>query len=181
MIDFLRETLGLQYGAGLRMLGTSIEQCTPQTWQATVGRHPFWHVAYHVLFYTDLYLSENEERFQPQPFHRQSFFDPIPWPASEQIPPEQPMDRPDLQGYVQICAAKVVAALDRETEQTLRGASGFSWLRFPRAQLHLYNIRHLQHHTGQLTALLSARQGRAVDWTGSHDPRDMAAPDLRAK
>jgi hypothetical protein len=36
----------------------------------------------------------------------------------------------------------------------LDAASGFDWLPFNRFELHLYNMRHLQHHTGQLTERL---------------------------
>jgi uncharacterized damage-inducible protein DinB len=42
----------------------------------------------------------------------------------------------------------------RETAATLRGPAGFEWLSFTRSELPLYNLRHVQHHTGQLSAFL---------------------------
>jgi hypothetical protein len=36
-----------------------------------------------------------------------------------------------------------------------------------RAELHIYNIRHIQHHAGQLSLRLRLETGEGVDWVGS--------------
>ena len=54
-------------------------------------------------------------------------------------------------------------ALERDGGLVFAGATGFGlitddgydlWLPFSRLELHLYNLRHIQHHTGQLSAYL---------------------------
>jgi uncharacterized damage-inducible protein DinB len=51
-----------------------------------------------------------------------------------------------------------------ETHKTLEGPSEFPWLPMSRAELHLYNIRHIQHHTGQLGAFLRRNGVDAGRW-----------------
>ena len=50
--------------------------------------------------------------------------------------------------------AKAIEVVSNETEPTLAGPSGFSWRKCSRLELHIYNIRHVQHHTGQRSAYL---------------------------
>ena len=45
--------------------------------------------------------------------------------------------------------------------------SGFSWLRFGKTELQLYNIRHIQHHAGQLTDRLRTAAGIGVRWVAA--------------
>jgi hypothetical protein len=70
---------------------------------------------------------------------------------------------------VEICRRKLVETLAAETPESLAAPSGFSRLSFSRGELHLYNLRHIQHHTGALSAYLrrvdaSLKDSKAVDW-----------------
>ena len=56
--------------------------------------------------------------------------------------------------------------LDAETEGSLGGPSGFARRAFSRLEMHLYNLRHIQHHTGQLSAFLR-RAGVDTRWVGA--------------
>jgi hypothetical protein len=49
-------------------------------------------------------------------------------------------------------------------QETLDSASGFHWLPFSRFELHLYNLRHLEHHTGQLADRLRSVANLGVTW-----------------
>ncbi len=51
--------------------------------------------------------------------------------------------------------------------------SGFYWLPFNKFELQLYNIRHIQHHTGQLTDRL--RQAAMLAFAGSGDDLKLSA------
>jgi uncharacterized damage-inducible protein DinB len=42
--------------------------------------------------------------------------------------------------------------------------SGFDWLPTNRMELHLYNIRHIQHHTGQLVERLRQNGVKGIRW-----------------
>jgi uncharacterized damage-inducible protein DinB len=77
---------------------------------------------------------------------------------------DQPYGRDTLVEYADICRARAKATMGAETAASLQGASGFSWLEFSRLELHLYNIRHIQHHTGQLVAALRQSRAATVDW-----------------
>jgi len=48
----------------------------------------------------------------------------------------------------------------------LEAPSGFYWLPFNKAELQFYNIRHTQHHTGQLADRLRTAANLGVDWVG---------------
>src|SRR4051812_25013319 len=113
MLELLRQSLAAQYGAALKMLDAAITECQSKNWPAKVGQHPFWHVAYHVLFCTDMYLSPSEAKFHPQPFHREhyNFLEKLPFPPFTKVLADQPYDKQTLVGYVTTCRAKVIGAL----------------------------------------------------------------------
>ena len=48
------------------------------------------------------------------------------------------------------------------------GDSGFNWLPFGKLELQLYNIRHIQQHTGELSQRLGDH-GIDVPWIGATD------------
>ena len=52
-----------------------------------------------------------------------------------------------LLNYVELCREKARRSLAAETAESLAGESGFWWYKITRAEFHLNNIRHLQHHT----------------------------------
>jgi hypothetical protein len=158
MLQLIQQSLLHQFGASLQMLETCIEKCNEKNWTGTVGRHPFWHVAYHLLFYVDLYLSPSEGEFRRRPFHREGYN------SFDKVVADQPYDKATILQYVQICRAKVIAIINAETEESLNGPSGFDWLPFPRLGTHLYNLRHIHHHAGQLGAFLARTQDVTVPW-----------------
>ena len=65
MIEFWREAIRRQFHAAIDMLGNAMEACPDSVWSGR-GRGAFWYLAFHVLFFLDLYLSsEDESRFRP--------------------------------------------------------------------------------------------------------------------
>lgn len=166
MITRVGSAVAGQYGAALGMLRVCLEQADEAAWQAPVGTRPFWHVAYHALYITDFYLSPDEKTFRPPSFHREDYdvLGSQPWAPHRKVVADRPYDKDTLKTYVDACRAKAKLTMDGETETSLDGASGFSWLKFSRLELHLYNIRHLQHHTGQLGACLRRQHSAGVGW-----------------
>ena len=73
------------------------------------------------------------------------------------------LSQEETRAYVAICRQKVRTALATETPASLAGPSGFSWRRFSRGELHIYNIRHVQHHAGQMSAHLRRVAGATLD------------------
>jgi hypothetical protein len=172
MIALVRSSLAGQYGAALQMFSRCFEHASSDAWTAPVGKFPFWHVAYHALYYTDLYVSTDEQSFRPQPFHLENsnFLGPPSSAPEKKFVAGRPYHKEKLASYLATCRAKVKSSIERETETTLAGPSGFSWLKFSRLELHVYNIRHTQHHIGQLTALLRRLNIVAADWVRTEAP-----------
>ena len=50
------------------------------------------------------------------------------------------------------------------TSVDLEAGSGFDWVPFDKLELQFYNIRHLQHHTGQLCERLRTKQDIGIGW-----------------
>src|SRR6185503_16349454 len=106
-------------------------------------------VAYHTLYCTDIYLSPNEKSFKTRPeFHPGGMRD-----IEDEYPSRQ-MRKDELIKYAMHCLTKLRTVLAPETEQSLKGASGHERRTFSRGELYLYNMRHVMHHTGQLSAHL---------------------------
>jgi hypothetical protein len=68
--------------------------------------------------------------------------------------------------YAAFCRERARGVFEAETAAMLEGPTGFSWLPFSRAEGHIYNLRHIQHHAGQLSAFLR-RAGVDTKWVRS--------------
>jgi hypothetical protein len=155
-----------QYGAALAMLRSAIESCPPEHWDSDAYQNRFWHLAYHVLFYTHLYLSPADEEFVPWEKGRENYnflTDTIPWAPDEKIEITERYTRQEILEYHQLVSQRVVGSVHGVP---LEGPSGFYWLPFDRFELHLYNLRHIQHHTGQLVERIRQETGNGVGWVG---------------
>src|SRR5207248_377901 len=108
----------------------------------------FRQVSYHTLFWTDCYLSSSESTFELRDLHREGGDERASAEPSAGLSQEQTLT------HVDFCRRKLLSALAAETAESLQGACGFSRLQFSRGELHLYNLRHVQHHAGQLSAYL---------------------------
>jgi hypothetical protein len=145
-----------QYLAALKMLEQAIDKCPASLWNRAGDSAKFWQVAYHVLFYTNLYLSPTEAHFTPWPNCRQGYHNMGP-------DSEEPYQKAELLEYVTFCRQQIkqqVPALD------LAAPSGFDWLAMNKLELQIYTIRHLQQHTGELMERLGSQANIAVDWIG---------------
>jgi hypothetical protein len=164
--DALRSALKSQYRAALAMLRAAIRQCPDGLWTSGAGHaNPFWRIAYHTLYYTDLYLQPNNRAFRPWEHHRrgiQHMDSPVPKTG-------RPYTKAEVLTYWNICESLVdhaVDALDLTSAQ-----SGFSWYKIPKIEHQLVNIRHIQYHQAQLADRLRAATGTGVDWAGARRPR----------
>ena len=160
-----KEILKSQYHAVLEMLGQVVENCPEALWLAEGYPNHFWQVAYHALFYTHLYLHPTGQDFKPWEEHREEseFMGPLPWPPHSQPKPCEPYTQAQVLAFLEICQQMVdqqMSSLD------LDASSGFDWLPFNKTELQIYNIRHLQQHTGELCERLGMA-GIDIGWVGS--------------
>ncbi|MFO7631852.1 MAG: DinB family protein [Caldilinea sp.] len=155
--NVIRTALRSQYGAALAMLRSAVTNCPPSIWEDAADKNRFWHVAYHALFYTHLYLHSSFEEFTPWSRHREEYesMDKTPTPRYEQV---------EVLDFLDECkefADKTMTALD------LDAPSGFYWLRMNKLELQIYNIRHIQLHAGELAERLSQRAAVDVHWVST--------------
>ncbi len=157
-----------QYLASLEMLKQAVAKCPESMWNDPGDKMQFWRIAYHALFYTHLYLAGTEKNFRPWSGHRKDYqyLGAISGPPDRLPEIGEPFNQPDILAYL----AEVQAHVDEMTPGLdLEAESGFSWLPFGKLELQLYNIRHLQQHTGELMERLGSRAGIDIDWVGMKD------------
>lgn len=167
MLDVYKQAVIGQYEAALRTLQQCIDECPDESWDAPVCNHAFCQAVFHTLFFADLYLSESVEAQKAQAFHsdRPEFFRDYEEMVDKK--PEHLYDRPAINEYLQFCLHKARDVVNRETEETLAGPTGFPWQTITRAEMHVYNIRHIHHHAAQLQLRLRLDHAIDIKWVKS--------------
>jgi len=110
---------------------------------------------------------DSAEAFREQPFHRENVDFFADYEELEWRDPVRLYDRPSLLKYMTHCREKVAAVVPAETEESLRAHCGFERRRSTRAELHVFTIRHIQHHAAQLILRLRVDAGVDVPWLES--------------
>ena len=156
MIDYVRQILSGQFEAALCMLNQCVGACPAGQWEERIANGTFRWAAYHTLFFTDYYLSPSEHDFAPRELHARG--------GDEREPVAcRGLEKDETLAYLATVHRKAVETVAVETPDSLARPSGFSWLPFSRGELHLYSIRHVQHHAGQMSAFLRRAGGEAMD------------------
>ena len=166
MIDLFKSLTTSQLRAALKTLGQSIDLFDDEAWEADHMDGAVNNVVFHTLFYADLYLNRGEEGFEDQPFHKKNpdFFRD--YEEKENRPPTNFYERDKCREYLEFCMEKARSMMESETETTLKGESGFHWRKSTRAELHIYNVRHIQHHAAQLGLRNQILGGQPLKWVG---------------
>ena len=140
------------------MLGNAIEACPDDVWGDRSSRPEYWYVVFHTLFFLDLYLSESDVGFHPPPPFTLDEMD------ERGLLPERVYSRDELRAYLNHGRNKCRITIGNLTDETLHSRCGFSWLDLSVMEMHLYNMRHVQHHAGQLHLLLRQKIDSAPRW-----------------
>ena len=157
--DAVRAMLKSQYHAALAMFRDAVVRCPNATWLDTSQRNAFWQIAYHTLFFTDLYLQRDQTSFRGWPGHQANVQQPDgiggpPEPGSKLPVTPQPYSKNDVLQYWDVCSRMVDEAVDGLDLHNPE--SGFSWYQMPKLEHQIVNIRHIQHHGAQLADRLRA-------------------------
>ena len=187
-----KDMIGGQFGAAIDMLENAVRACPEHLWsEPAAGGVSFWYTAVHALYFLDVYLDESEEAcVPPAPFAREDAGvaarpdrdSPygerlVAWARLDGLRlPDRPYARDQVLGYLAHGRAKCQKALAAMTDaEAAAEAGGFPWLGLSRAELMLYNMRHVQHHAAQLNLLLRQGVDAAPAWV-----RRAATPTARA-
>ena len=145
MNEFFKTELWGQFGAALDMFENALSKCPESLWDE---ESKFWYIAYHTLFFTDYYLSEEPYKFLPPEPFTLSEFDP------DGLMPDRTYTKDELVSYTRHCREKCrrfIAGLTEEKWEARWIDEGRNYSYF---KVLLYNMRHVMHHTGQLNILL---------------------------
>ena len=166
MDPFWIAILKRQFGAAVDMLENALQSCPAELWSARIWKEDsepskyseFWYVAYHTLFWMDLYLSGSVESFAP----------PAPFSLDELDPvgllPERVYSKDELLIYLELGRRRVHDTLETLTDEKARQTCIFSWGEVTFAELLLDNMRHIQEYGAQLNLFLGQEKGTASRW-----------------
>jgi hypothetical protein len=150
----LKTSIWRQFGAVIDYLADNIRACPDHLWLAPLWAEeqprfaPFWYRAYHTLFWLDLYLTGAEEGFVPPP----------PFALIEQDDgwkvPESPYTKAELLAYLRDCRERCRATINGLTDDSAWRICRFGWGSCSFVELLIYNLRHVQEHSGQLNLFL---------------------------
>ncbi|MFM7321899.1 MAG: DinB family protein [Armatimonadota bacterium] len=141
----LRPHLARQLIAAIDMLRQSIERCPDAVWFAENGPRPVWRIAYHALFFADLYSQPSMATFAPWKHHQDDAMDLWETPDPK---PVVPYERAALIEYCDDLRARIPSTLDGV--DPAQSDSGFDWYAMPKIEHMLLNLRHLAVHVGQI-------------------------------
>ena len=171
-----RTSVWQQFGATIDMFDNALRACPDELWSACLWSGPaqqpglseFWYVAYHTLFWLDLYLSGAVEGFAP----------PAPFTLDELDPagllPERQYTKDELRTYLAHGRAKCHATIEALTDEQAYRRCRFSWGEMSFAELLLYNMRHVQEHGAQLNLVLGQKLGSAAGWVAQAKSKNSA-------
>jgi DinB family protein len=151
-----------QYGAAIDMLEDAIRLCPDHLWTAVLWKDTddvqygqFWFVAYHALFWVDLYLTGSREGFAPPP------------PFIRGRLPDQPYTKDQILAYLGECRKKCQSTIEALTDEKAQQRCVFEWMEPSFLELQIYAMRHVQEHAGQLSLFLGQHDVAGIDWVAS--------------
>ncbi len=154
-----KTALGQQFGAAIDTLENAITTCPDELWGDRTYQPEYWYTVYHTLFWLDYYLSD---------IYSEDFTPPEPFGVEEMDPagvlPPRVYTKQELLVYLQHgrekCRTKIAALTDASASRIIR-----SWTReFSVLEWLLYNLRHVQHHAGQLNLILRQTSDIGAKW-----------------
>ncbi|MHB1158037.1 MAG: hypothetical protein ACYC26_14520 [Phycisphaerales bacterium] len=162
----IRTAFKSQYHSALTMLRQTITQCPDELWLDPTPVNRYWHIAYHTLFFTHLYLHRRHEDFVPWNKGREHFehFGQVPYPphhSPQREPPYTKIELLEFADFIETQLDERLHAMDLDADDC-----GFRWYHMPKLEHQIMNIRHLQHHAGQLADRLRRHADIATDWRG---------------
>lgn len=179
MDSLWKTALWRQFGTAIDMLENALVACPTSLWKEHLWRDPpdhalsselppefaeFWYVAYHTLFWLDLYLSGSRE---------EDFVPPAPFIWTEldsPVSPERPYTKEELHTYLAATRRKCYATLTALTDERARQVVEYPWAEGRAVsflELQLYTMRHVQEHAAQLHMFLGQHSvSETSNWVG---------------
>ena len=158
--EVVKNAIRGQFGGAIEMLRQSIHACPEELWDDREEGIPFWHIAYHTIFFMDLYSGDSPEMFEahrPPSFHAEDM-------QNLGKTPTRTLSREQVVNYLEESAAKSLKIIDGLKLEDLGRQTAFHWLKQSVGETLLYNLRHVNHHVGQLNLILRQGTGASPGW-----------------
>ena len=136
----IKQILQSQYLSALAMLKQAIVKCPSEAWDSPQDKDRFWFAAYHTLRYAHQYLKARDKGY-PR------------WEQRCHSNPGKPFSKEEILERLAIVERDVVEQISIMDLKENTGATGHLTNKL---ELQIYNIRHIQQHTGELYQKLSA-------------------------
>jgi len=140
-----------QYRASLRMLREAVQKCPADEWNSRRDRDRTWKRALHAMYYAHKYVQVKAGDFTL-------------WNGHSKENRGVPISKNELLEYASFVEGQIADCLRR---CDMRAASGFG--EYPEAsklEMHIINIRHIQHHAAELYERIGSRRSRGFRWIG---------------
>ncbi len=156
-MNYLESILLLQYEKALQILEECLCNFDDELWLDEEYQNPAWHIAYHVLYYTNIYLASSEEAVM----HWQLEQGGLQYLSSSEHPEYSAAakqadiyTREQLISFLGIIKRNLTGYLQK---LHLNDPAWPPWYDETKGEFHLNNLRHLQHHPGELMERLNNR------------------------
>ncbi len=141
-----------QYLSALAMLRQAIVKCPAAMRDASQDADPAWYRAYHTLYWAHKYLQVTSKDF-------------VPWKNHPKNPDRsKPLSKQELLEYLEFVERQVATCVPAAD---LQAGSGFYGFPSSKLEMHIYNIRHIQQHTGERYERLGAHRDIKLSWMGT--------------
>lgn len=166
------------FGASIEMLRNSISHCPKTMWETD---KKFFYLSFHTLIFLDYYLSAPVSEFSPILSYFLANPNDLPTEAIDDVVPERHFEQREMMDYLSKIKEKCRGRILNSTDESFLDR----WIKDSELDLHLgcsptvahysvleilfYNLRHLQHHVGQLNLLLRLKTNQAPDWVSLAD------------
>ena len=156
----IKTILWQQFGAAIDTLDDAIRLCPEEHWTAVLWKDEederfgqFWFVAYHTVFWLDLYVTgSTHDGFKPPaPFVRGKL-------------PDNPYTQEQVQGYLHECRRKCQTIIEGLTEEKANQTLTYNWVEGSFLEMMLYTMRHIMEHAAELHLVLGQRGVTGSDW-----------------
>ncbi len=153
----MQDAIKQQFGAAIDSLNAAIQKFPDAAWTTGERWHQPWYVAFHTIFWLDLYLSESSDYEPPPPFTRGEL--------EAGVFPERPYTKGVLLGWLSQCRQTLATRLASvATDEGAQRRCHLHWGDMAAGELLLYNLRHTQHHAAQLNVLTRQAGAEPAPW-----------------
>ncbi len=176
MTNTFKNCLCKNFLAAIDMFKNIVALCPGKVWEHD---KKFFYLTYHTAIFLDYYLSNPVKEFHPSlPY---TVLENLPAEAIDDVIPDKFYTKEELIDYISAIRKKCQALIQDVSDEKLKKR----WITDEEMNLHglcpplvsnyhvleilFYNLRHLQHHTGQLNLLLRQKADLAADWISQAD------------